>query len=161
MSFVSAWILSIAGVVVVGVIIDLILPDGQMTKYIKGVVAIITVLVIVTPLTAISSNDVSFNIDNNIVIDNELIYTINENKIQELNDIIEERLESSGYDNVDIIISADLYSYELQIEKVFVDLSQVVINEDLANIDKYTTDIKNIIRAVLNVGEEDILIDGK
>ena len=161
MSFVSAWILSIAGVVVVGVIIDLILPDGQMTKYIKGVVAIITVLVIVTPLTAISSNDVSFNIDNNIVIDNELIYTINENKIQELNDMIEERLESSGYDNVDIIISADLYSYELQIEKVFVDLSQVVINEDLANIDKYTTDIKNIIRAVLNVGEEDILIDGK
>ena len=161
MSFVSSWILSIVGVVIIGVIIDLIMPDGQMSKYIKGIVAIVTVLVIVLPLPKLANKEINFDFNSSIVLDSELIYSINENKIEQLNILVEKRLEENGYKNVDVFINADLYSYELKIEGVFVDLSQAVINEEMANIDKYTTDIKGIVREVLEVEEEDILIDGR
>lgn len=161
MSFVSSWILSIVGVVVVGVIIDLIMPDGQMSKYIKGIVAIVTVLVIVLPLPKLANQEISFDFNTNIAIDSELIYTINENKVEQLNDILEKKLDENGYGNIEVSINADLYSYDLKIEKVFVDLSQAVINEEITNIDKYTTDIKSIVKEVLKVEEDDILIDGR
>lgn len=161
MSFVSSWILSIVGVVVVGVIIDLIMPDGQMSKYIKGIVAIFTVLVIVLPLPKLANQEISFDFNTNIAIDSELIYTINENKVEQLNDILEKKLDENGYGNIEVSINADLYSYDLKIEKVFVDLSQAVINEEITNIDKYTTDIKSIVKEVLKVEEDDILIDGR
>ena len=161
MSFVSSWILSIVGVVVVGVIIDLIMSDGQMSKYIKGIVAIVTVLVIVLPLPKLANQEISFDFNTNIAIDSELIYTINENKVEQLNDILEKKLDENGYGNIEVSINADLYSYDLKIEKVFVDLSQAVINEEITNIDKYTTDIKSIVKEVLKVEEDDILIDGR
>ena len=50
MNSISAWVLSVAGISVLGVLIDLILPSGQTRKYVKGVFAFIVVLVIITPL---------------------------------------------------------------------------------------------------------------
>ena len=33
----SAWILSVAGIVTAGVLIDILLPEGDSSKYVKGV----------------------------------------------------------------------------------------------------------------------------
>ena len=38
-STLSAWILSIAGIVLLSVLVELILPAGSMSKYIKGIFA--------------------------------------------------------------------------------------------------------------------------
>ncbi|MGN0796591.1 MAG: stage III sporulation protein AF [Christensenellales bacterium] len=46
----QAWVLSIVGVVVLGVLIDVILPDGESAKYIKGVFGVVAVITIISPI---------------------------------------------------------------------------------------------------------------
>ena len=50
MGVISAWVLSVAGISMLAVLIDLILPTGQTKKYIKGVFALIVVVVVITPI---------------------------------------------------------------------------------------------------------------
>ena len=50
MSQVSMWVLSIVSIVLIGVLIEVILPQGKTNKILKSVVAVVSVLVIVSPL---------------------------------------------------------------------------------------------------------------
>ena len=58
----SIWITSIVGVVTLGVLLDIIVPEGEINKYIKAVFALVTVLVIVAPLPRLIEAD--FDIGN-------------------------------------------------------------------------------------------------
>lgn len=40
MSDVSKWIISISGMVLIGVLIEVVLPDGKMSKLLKSVVGV-------------------------------------------------------------------------------------------------------------------------
>lgn len=57
MTFLSAWTLSVAGIVVIAQLVDIILPDGQTAKYIKSVIAVIIVCVLIQPISAIKEID--------------------------------------------------------------------------------------------------------
>lgn len=46
----NAWLLSIVGVVALGVLLEILLAEGETSKYIKGVFALSVVLVLVAPL---------------------------------------------------------------------------------------------------------------
>lgn len=50
----SAWVLSIVGIVVLTLMVDIIIPEGKTGKYIKGVFAMLTVFVIAMPLPKFS-----------------------------------------------------------------------------------------------------------
>ena len=56
MSSVGAWILSILGIVVIGAVIDLVLPSGRMNKYVKSIFSAVTILVIILPLPNLVKN---------------------------------------------------------------------------------------------------------
>ena len=57
MSSVSAWILSIAGIICISVLLELIMPEGQMNKYIKNIFSFVIVLVIILPLPKLINSD--------------------------------------------------------------------------------------------------------
>lgn len=49
----AIWISSIAGIVVLTVLLDVILPEGQINKYVKSVLALLTVVAVASPLPAL------------------------------------------------------------------------------------------------------------
>ena len=50
LSDISSWIMSIAGIICLSVIVELVLPDGQLNRYIKGIFSFIILLVIISPI---------------------------------------------------------------------------------------------------------------
>lgn len=50
---IAQWIMGICGVAVLGVLLDIILPEGKMQKYIRSVFALAMTLVILTPLPSL------------------------------------------------------------------------------------------------------------
>ena len=56
----SGWVLSVTAVVCLTVLLDIIMPDGQMKKYVKGIVSIIVIFVIVTPLASLAGKQPRF-----------------------------------------------------------------------------------------------------
>ncbi|HIV01692.1 MAG TPA: stage III sporulation protein AF [Candidatus Caccopulliclostridium gallistercoris] len=154
----TAWILSIAGVTILSVVVDLILPSGQTAKYIKNIFAFVMILVIISPLPALIKGN--FNVNDifeseEIVLQEDYIYQVNRDKLTALEEEITSSLEEKGIKNVVVTINADIFQIEMKILEVNVDLSDLVIDENSGHID-----IEKAITEVVNrlVGEEVIII---
>lgn len=154
----TAWILSIAGVTILSVVVDLILPSGQTAKYIKNIFAFVMILVIISPLPALIKGN--FNVNDifeseEIVLQEDYIYQVNRDKLTALEEEITSSLEEKGIKNVVVTINADIFQIEMKILEVNVDLSDLVIDENSGHID-----IEKAITEVVNrlVGEGVIII---
>lgn len=161
----SNWILSIAGIICVSVIVELILPDGQMNRYIKGIFSFIIILVVIMPIPKLLNRDFDFsNIFNNsgYEINSDYLYQVNLDKMNSVKNEIEKQIEKRGYLNVVVSINCDIFDNSMQYKSIFVDLSDLVISGQAEhnNISKIKKDISNIIMAIIDIDEEAILYDG-
>ena len=155
----SSWVLSIIGVVLISVIVEMILPKGSVSKFIKSVLAIFIVFVIVSPIATIKDSnyfDKIFNL-NAIEIDVNYVKTINEQKVTEYQKNITTILNESGFLNISVNIDAEI-DKEIKINKVYVNICNLVLNGNISHIDKYTKMIA-IITSVVDVKKENIVFN--
>ena len=161
----SNWILSIEGIICVSVIVELILPDGQMNRYIKGIFSFIIILVVIMPIPKLLNRDLDFSniFDNSgYEIDSDYLYQVNLDKMNSVKNEIEKQIEKRGYLNVVVSINCDIFDNSMQYKSIFVDLSDLVISGQAEhnNISKIKKDISSIIMAIIDIDEEAILYDG-
>ncbi|MDR3293016.1 MAG: stage III sporulation protein AF [Clostridiales bacterium] len=154
-----SWIISIAGVIVLTVLLDIIMPDGQTNKYIKGIFSIIVILVIVTPLTGVLRGD--FNFDTLFSTDR---YSVDENYVQSVYSSAyaseEERLvrllagEGITVEQADIVFQpAD----KRKIAYINIFIRKSVIDSDGANIN-INDKIQEIVARRYGILKQDIRI---
>lgn len=158
---ISSWLLSVAGMSVLGVLIDVILPNGQTNKYVKGMFAFCMLLVIIAPLPTLIHNN--FNLDDifaktEIEIDEDFIYQVNKTKLIYYENQIKNQIDNSGIKNVGIVINGDIFSTEMQIKNVFVDLKNVVISGNNKHIDIKKT-VLEIVLNNINIKKEKVIFD--
>ena len=97
---------SFCGIVCVGVIVDVILPNKKSTNIVKTVVALSTILIIIKPIVKIDLNKINFdNITSQIKVDNKFVDVRNTEKLKALSGAIEMELNKNGYKNVLISFS--------------------------------------------------------
>ena len=58
------WVVTVAGIAIISVLCDVILPEGQTRKYVKTVFGIVVSLVIVQPLIGLIDQDGLFSFNN-------------------------------------------------------------------------------------------------
>ncbi len=158
----SSWLLSIAGMAVLGVLIDVVLPNGQTNKYVKGMFAFCMLLVIIAPLPALVNKN--FDMDSifaktEIEIDNDFIYQVNRTKLNYFENQIKKQIEDKGIKHVNIVVNADIFSTNMQIKNVFVDLRNVVISGNASHIDIKKT-VLEIVLDNINISKENVIFDG-
>ena len=156
---VSSWVLSIVGVVVIGVVVELIMPEGSVNKYIKGFLAIFTVFIMISPLTNLTIDDVFSPGDYVLNLDNDFLQEVNEDKAKEYQILLQKTLAEKGYKNVVVTFDTKSQNGKLEIVSIFVDLTKVVLNEKVENINIYNN-IKNIIKNTIQIDSEDIIFSG-
>ncbi len=159
---VSSYILSIIGIVFLGVLVDVIMPEGEMNKFIKGAFSLIALFVIVSPVQKLfKSNfdigDVFYN-QSSIQTDSDFLEATAKQMKLELENTLKVKLKDAGFDKVEVEIMCDLSNNVLDIKKVYIDISKMVINTNLVHINKYT-EIKNVTINFLNVEESDVVIN--
>lgn len=157
----SSWLLSIAGISVLSVLIDVILPSGQTNKYIKGIFAFCMVFVIISPIPNFLNKE--FNLDTiftSSVIDikEDFIYQVNRTKLSYLEKQISNEFENNMLKGVNIVVNGDIFEIEMQIKNVYVDLADLVINENTQHIDIRKT-AKEIVLKYVDIKEEKIIFN--
>ncbi len=159
---VSSWILSIAGICILSVLIDLFLPDGNSSSHIKTLFNFVIILVIIAPLPNLLKKDFSasiiFNKDE-IVIQEDYIYQLNRDKLTMLEKSIENKLSEDGLSNIDISISADIFTLQMTIDAVYVDLSNLVIQENSSHIN-IENEVIEVIVSFIDIKKENINFSG-
>ena len=158
---ISSWILSIGGVVILSVLFDLFLPDGKLNSFIKTMFNFVIILVVITPLPELLNKDfdtITMFDDNQIVLQQDYIFQLNRDKLTMLETTIENSLEEKGYKNIDVSISADIFVAEMKIEKIFVDLGNLVIQQNNENIN-IKKEVVKCITSIINISKEDIVFN--
>lgn len=158
MNFVSSWIISICGIIIVGLLAEIILPNGKTNKLIKSILALFSVITIINPLKQIDFKnlDILNVLNDTISIDSSFVSNRNYEKIRTLEIQIEKDLEANGFKYIEVSINGDLKEEKLLFESVFVDLKNLVLSSDNLNINKYTNIIA-IIKNLINVQEDSII----
>ncbi len=158
---ISGWLLSIAGISVLSVLIDVILPSGQTSKYIRGIFAFFMVFVIVAPFPKLFGRE--FDIEKifatqSIEIQKNFIIQINKDKLNLLENQIENELNLQNLNEIQITVNGDVFASPMEIKNIFVDLSNLVINENNKhiNIKKVT---KDCVKKFINIEEEKIVFN--
>lgn len=152
----SGYLLSLLGVILLGVLVDAILPSGSTSKYISGIFAIIVMFVMISPVITWLKNDykiTEYFTTTEIQLNDKLLYSINNNKLNALEVEIQQELEDSGFAGVIVDIKFELVAEDVKITQVLVDLNKLVINKNLVNINKYVY-IRQVVQAHIAVSEE-------
>ena len=157
MSVVSAWILNILSVVVLSLLVDIILPDGKSSKFIKGVFGYLIIIVILAPVFNFLTKK-EFNLDNvfqtsGTHIQEDYVASIKKQYLSQLENKIAKEIETLGLKNIKIGVVGDIFSEKLTILNVNVDLSEMVISEDSKNIN-IKTSITDIVLKNIKINKE-------
>ncbi len=158
MNFVSSWIISICGIIIVSLLAEIVLPNGKTNKLIKSILALFSVVTIISPLKQINLEKLNFSsfFNSRLSIDSNFVSNRNNEKIKTLEIQIEKDLELNGYKDIQISMNGYFEQEKLLIENVFVDLKNSVLSNKNMNINKYTNIIA-IIKNLINIQEDSII----
>lgn len=134
----SAWVLSIAGIVVLTVMVDIIIPEGKTGKYIKGIFAMVTVLVIAMPLPKIFNSEFDFSKlateSVGINADFEVMENIFQMRVERLENKIAAAAEKEGINGIEVNVKARNNNSFVEIEIIEINLKNAVIATGIFNI---------------------------
>lgn len=165
MSAVSSWLLSITGVVILSVLAEFVLPEGQINKYVKVIFAFATLLVIIMPLPNLFNK--SFDIDkffhSESIIQEDYIYQRNIDKLDLLSKQISQQIEKEGIRHVDVSINANVFAEKLEIYGIHVDLCDIEYAENFQSKDIKTAKqkISEIISNYKELSNVEVTYDTK
>ena len=151
----TKWLLSIVGIVFLGVLFDLLYPNGKTNKLCKSIFAIIATFIMIFPLLNLSADNVFDNLSENTV----LIKNINQAKEESCRLQIISHLNNAGIVGVSVEIESNLDYKNYEIENIYVDVTNLVLTEKITNINKYEVVAKEI-SSVVNIPEERIVVYG-
>lgn len=88
------WILSVVGVIALGVLVDILLPEGKIAKYVKGAFSLLVVLVVSSILPIIANANLKIDIDSS---DYFAVESANASQSFEyIEEAVEQELEKNG-----------------------------------------------------------------
>jgi len=141
-----------------GVIIDVIVPSGNINKYIKSVFSIFVVAVIISPVVKFLSNKNGIKIDyTNYEIDKQLVEYIFEKRVENEENNIEKFFSSEGFSGIDINLDFSTENNELKYLSCTINLINLSISADKQHINKYEF-INKTVKDFTNLTDEEIVI---
>lgn len=94
----SEWIISIVGVIMLGVLLEIVLPEGKMSKYVRGAFSLLVVFAIAAPLPALFGKDFTFKLDEGAVeVDSAYVEDTYDAYARRLETAIEEYLRGENF----------------------------------------------------------------
>lgn len=155
----KAYVLSILGIALCGVLIDVIMPSGSTSKYIKSIFSIFVVAVILNPVIKFFAKAKNLDINyTDIEINQKLMNYITDQKVEQTKKAIVFELNNKGLSNIDITLNFALENNELIYNSCFVNLKNVVYNPTDKHISKYEL-ITEVVKQHTNLNDEVIIFD--
>lgn len=151
MSGLTAWIMSITGVVCLGALADVLMAEGSTKKYVKGIVALIVFAAILAPIPAILEGNFDFGHGvSDGFGDDAFITEVTETRYRNAEAALEAALAARGYEGSVVRVYLNYGSDMPEVSVVVVDATLCVINQDKENIN-IREDIAEYVAGALGV----------
>lgn len=129
------WVVTVAGIAILSVLCDVILPDGETRKYVKTVVGIIVTLVMLQPIVNFAAQPTQFS-----------IYSSNKSEAvvqQSYLDMVQDKQNSAQIKIIKDVLTAQ----DIKITEVYIEQAQKTIHLQID--DYYSSRIQSAINGVV------------
>lgn len=145
----SKILVSIVSMVFISLIIDVVMPRSNFNKHIRGVISLILIISVMGIIAdfkdMLSGKDMEFSQDS-------LIYAINKSRLDGVYDSVEYQFRLHDVRGVKIDIESDLYNSHFTIDKVVIDVSSYIGDQDT---------VVDIVISTLGVDGSKVVISGQ
>jgi len=145
----TSWLLSIAGIVILGALIEILLTDSPMSKFVRGIFGFFVLFVIVSPLPGLIDDGMTA-MGGDVMLNEDLLNNINQQTARAMERNAMQVLDTAGFFNVIVTITND---------RVFVNAMGVVLAERVQNVN-IEQEIRRIVTMVTRVDEGRIIYVG-
>ena len=155
------YVSSVLGAVVLGVMIEVLMPSGDMQKYIRGMYSVFIIFILLTPITKLFSMDFdmsSIMASDTVNVDERYVDYITQARSQALAQYLQEKLSDEGIFGVEIKISYINEDFEYFLDTITINISNLVIDSKYKHINKYDI-IKDNIKKYVDIKEAKIIFD--
>ena len=149
----SAWLLSVIGVVFLAVLLDFVYPNGKTNAFCKSVFGIFAMIMLIYPLVKIDISSLSQTSMSFISLEEE----IRKSKDEYYRLKLENTFSNENIIGDSVEIDSKMKDNEYYISNVFVDIGSIVLSQDLEHKNKYEV-IEELILKTINVDKENIII---
>lgn len=149
----SAWLLSVIGVVFLAVLLDFVYPNGKTNAFCKSIFGIFAMIMLIYPLVKIDISSLSQTNLSYISLEEE----IRKSKDEYYRLKLENTFSNENIIGVSVEIDSKMKDNDYYISNVFVDISSIVLSQDLEHKNKYEV-IEELILKTINVDKENIII---
>ena len=154
----TSWLLSIAGIVIIGALVEVLLTDSPMSRFIRGIFGFFVLLVVVQPLPVLLQNGVSA-VSGGVELNTDLLQTINSQTAAAFERSAQNALETAGFGGIIITVDYDNNALSFKINRVFVNAFDVVLRGLTTGIN-IENEIIKIVCAVCNIDEGKVIYVG-
>lgn len=149
----SAWLLSVIGVVFLAVLLDFVYPNGKTNAFCKSIFGIFAMIMLIYPLVKIDISSLSQTNLSYISLEEE----IRKSKDEYYRLKLENTFSNENIIGVSVEIDSKMKDNDYYISNVFVDIGSMVLSQDLEHKNKYEV-IEELILKTINVDKENIII---
>lgn len=158
-SFISSWAQQIIFAVIIGIIIQMLIPEGKTKKYIKIVIGVYVLFAVISPVIGknieLDLNTLNISLETNSVINEEdTSNSINEIYVTNLKQDIIAKLKNKGYgcENVNLETNDDYEIMNIQITGIYEEKeTEEPEEEKKENVKK----VNEVIINELKIGEKE------
>lgn len=111
------WVVTVAGIAIISVLCDVILPEGQTRKYIKTVIGIVVTLVMIRPLINLfngSSFSSDTNSDTSVSIQQSYLDMVEDKQVDLQSVKVKNILNARGISVQSVVVTKESRSLQIQ-----------------------------------------------
>lgn len=131
-----SWLLGLVGIAVLSVLVDILLPEGQTNKFIKGIFSLLVVFALISPLAKLKNTDFDYSeifANERIDVSESYLQKANEREQEILIADLTEMLETKGIKVEKIVLNLKDGNIN-NIEKVSVKTTQTNLSETVKEL---------------------------
>jgi stage III sporulation protein AF len=159
----TAWAISVAGIILLTVMCDVIIPEGQTSKYIKTVSGLVAILVMISPLPALLDGSLTLDsvaaIDKEYQLDNGYLAYVYQQRTDDIEQQCILELENIGVTGAEVHILT-VTSATTEVKNVTVNIQKAELNSSSKNIDIVEA-IKSTLSSFLHIDKVQVTVNGK
>ena len=152
----SQWIVGVVGIISLGLLLEILIPEGQTSKYVKGAFSLLVIFVLISPLPKLLGGEYDFNFDGvSYEIDTDYLTYATNQYTRTLEDDLEEILKEQGIQSTVEIVVKDGNVKDIDFVSVKIFLSGIDENEKNTHI----TRAREIATKSLSVSKDKVYVN--
>lgn len=151
----SEWLIGIVGIISLGLLLEILIPEGQTSKYVKGAFSLLVIFVVISPLPKLLNGEYDFNFEGvSYEVDNDyLAYTTNE-YTSSLAEDIETILQNEDIRSSVKIVTKDGCVRDIDVVVVKIYLSGIDEKDENTHISR----VKELVTKYLDVSRDRVMV---